>query len=103
MALIRTLTISTTAFERTKEKFYSFWQTELCHAFIWCERFRSVAESKQTLKLAGHLTSELMIIIQYVSQGPIAPLFIVCGEALTITSETIKTLTKSAAEFTQLH
>ena len=28
MALIRTLTVSTTAFERTKEKFYGFRQTE---------------------------------------------------------------------------
>ena len=30
MSLIRTLTVSTTAFERTKEKFYGFRQTELC-------------------------------------------------------------------------
>ena len=29
MALIRTLTVSTTAFERTKEKFYGFRQTVL--------------------------------------------------------------------------
>ena len=29
MMLIRTLTVSTTAFERTKEKFYGFRQTEL--------------------------------------------------------------------------
>ena len=29
MALIRTLTVSTTAFERMKEKFYGFRQTEL--------------------------------------------------------------------------
>ena len=28
MALIRTLTVSTTAFERTKEKFYGFRQTD---------------------------------------------------------------------------
>ena len=31
MALIRTLTISTTAFERMKEKFYGFRQTESGH------------------------------------------------------------------------
>ena len=29
MALIRTLMVSTTAFRRTKEKLYGFWQTEL--------------------------------------------------------------------------
>ena len=29
MALIRTLTVSTTAFEKTKEKFYGFQQTVL--------------------------------------------------------------------------
>ena len=29
MTLIRTLMVSTTAFERTKEKFYGFWQAVL--------------------------------------------------------------------------
>ena len=38
MALIRTLTISTAMFERTKETFYGFWQTESFYKVMFSEQ-----------------------------------------------------------------
>ena len=39
MALIRTSTVSTAPFERTKEKFYGFWQTVLASVGVHVDKF----------------------------------------------------------------
>ena len=52
LALIRTLTVSTTAFERTKEKFYGFRQTELVMLLTFEIFERAESNGKKLLKLS---------------------------------------------------
>ena len=54
----------------------------------------------ESIKQSVPLSTQ-MIDIQFVSQNPLSPIFIICTEARTFTSGTTDKAVKSVAEFTQ--